>query len=605
MSTHPAKGKALKLARSFAALMLMVAFVAQAIARLFWGLGENFVSQGGALLHLATLTAILAIGCWIAMVRNETLALLSASFWFGASHTVLFLLDVGLFAAPRFAGVPLTFPFLIDMGCGGWINWGCIHNYWQVAAGLFATFALFILTYSIASRPIRGLATAICGRMRTIPIRALLLGWSAIVMCGNVIFWHQWSSRDPLHGLFLTEYVKGPPGLSTNARALPERSLGSVDGIAGRPLVLIVVDSMRSDVAMSGSEYARSMPFLHSLQASGQLVSYGPVVTTCTLSYCGITSLLSSKYWGQLGRPPLTLSDELARYGYRSHYLMSGNHRRYFNMRTIYGPNVTTFIDEQDGASGSTANDLDLLPHLQALKLHDADRSFIYLHLMAAHALGSKKGVTADIGQLAASALTGRSDAKAKAAYQRQYRIGLSVADKIIERMFAELRRRHLLDRAFVVITADHGERLGENSRFGHGGAPDREVALVPLLVFDPLNKKYAHRVLSSTVDVAPTLIAAIGARQPRGWSGIAIQQHPGDRVVAIDSEESEGFVTDADGSLVLYRCDTSSGVTTKIALTGEDEKTAALDPRPSAKILRQTSMLPQRIDRGHCSFLQ
>lgn len=584
------------------ALILCAAMISQTIARLVWGLSQNLVSPSGAVLHLATVAAIIGIGFWFVTLPSKKMAMLTATLWFGIVHTLFFLMDFGLFAAPRFAGVPLTFPFIIDVGCGGNLEWGCVTNYSAVAIAFGALFLLFIGLYAVAIGQVRRIAMRIVSTAPRFRFRHVGLLWAAIVAIANLAFWEQWSNRDPLHALFLKEYIKGPPGLSTNARAVPDRRPVPVNNVVARPLVLIVVDAMRSDVAVPGSVFAESMPFLHGLQSSGKLVSYGPAITTCTMSFCGITSLLSSRYWAQLDRPPLTISDELARYGYQSHYLLSGNHRRFFNMRTIYGPNVSTFVDEQDGTSGQTANDRDLLPHLRSLKFHDPNRSFIYMHLMGAHAVGWKEGIGDDVQALAMAALTGRNDEKTRAAYRRQYMAGLRQADQLIEAMFAELGRRQLLNRALVIIVADHGERLGENGRFGHGGAPDSQVALVPLLVFDPLKAAYANRRIVSTVDVAPTFLEAIRAPVPKSWSGIALQRDTINRAVAIDSEDVEAFVADHGKYLYLHLCQIATGEQTALALQAHDDQQARrLSPSVSGQMRRLGATLPSRSDRGSC----
>ncbi len=55
--------------------------------------------------------------------------------------------------------------------------------------------------------------------------------------------------------------------------------------------------------------------------------------------------------------------------------------------------------------------------------------------------------------------------------------------DRILETTVAMLREMGHWRNTCLVLTADHGEFFGEHGRWGHGGAPHREVTEVPFLV--------------------------------------------------------------------------------------------------------------------------
>jgi arylsulfatase A-like enzyme len=58
--------------------------------------------------------------------------------------------------------------------------------------------------------------------------------------------------------------------------------------------------------------------------------------------------------------------------------------------------------------------------------------------------------------------------------------------DRQLGRLFQELERRGELERTCVIVTADHGEHLGERELFGHGCSLYRPEVHVPLLVVAP-----------------------------------------------------------------------------------------------------------------------
>jgi arylsulfatase A-like enzyme len=71
--------------------------------------------------------------------------------------------------------------------------------------------------------------------------------------------------------------------------------------------------------------------------------------------------------------------------------------------------------------------------------------------------------------------------------YIDRYDAEIHSFDAEVGRLFDGLRARGLLDDALVVLTADHGESLGEkNSWFCHGETLQRELVRVPLIVRPP-----------------------------------------------------------------------------------------------------------------------
>jgi hypothetical protein len=92
----------------------------------------------------------------------------------------------------------------------------------------------------------------------------------------------------------------------------------------------------------------------------------------------------------------------------------------------------------------------------------------------------------------------------------------------VIDRCFGEfldvLTRKGLDDDSVVVLTADHGEMLGEEGRWGHAYYLFPQILQVPLLVHLPrhVRERLADPdAISFLTDITPTLYAALGY-QPR-----------------------------------------------------------------------------------------
>jgi arylsulfatase A-like enzyme len=82
-----------------------------------------------------------------------------------------------------------------------------------------------------------------------------------------------------------------------------------------------------------------------------------------------------------------------------------------------------------------------------------------------------------------------------------------------------ELKESGLLDNTLVVITADHGEMLGENNGpVGHGWEITPDLANVPLIIMDPGHPGYhINQTIGSQVDLMPTILDTLGIPVPPG----------------------------------------------------------------------------------------
>jgi choline-sulfatase len=101
------------------------------------------------------------------------------------------------------------------------------------------------------------------------------------------------------------------------------------------------------------------------------------------------------------------------------------------------------------------------------------------------------------------------------------YRGEVAFADAQIGRLLEGLRSRGLLDDAAVILTADHGEGLGDHGRLAHGSNLFEEQVRVPLLVRAP--GVPAGRVLEGLAqleDLTPTALDLLGLPVPPGLDG-------------------------------------------------------------------------------------
>lgn len=102
--------------------------------------------------------------------------------------------------------------------------------------------------------------------------------------------------------------------------------------------------------------------------------------------------------------------------------------------------------------------------------------------------------------------------------------------DRAMGAFFDGLRRLGLYDRALIIVTADHGESLGENSVVGHGQSLQGAELSIPLLIKYP-GAVRAGRDPSRVqpIDIFPTIALELGIPAPQGLEGDPIGRldHP------------------------------------------------------------------------------
>jgi arylsulfatase A-like enzyme len=102
------------------------------------------------------------------------------------------------------------------------------------------------------------------------------------------------------------------------------------------------------------------------------------------------------------------------------------------------------------------------------------------------------------------------------------YDSAVSYHDHQLGRLIAQLKSWGIWDDTLLVVTADHGEELFEDTRCGHGGSLRDSLLRVPLLIHDPARFPAGTIVDEGAecVDLLPTILAAIGRPAPGAVQG-------------------------------------------------------------------------------------
>jgi Flp pilus assembly protein TadD len=131
---------------------------------------------------------------------------------------------------------------------------------------------------------------------------------------------------------------------------------------------------------------------------------------------------------------------------------------------------------------------------------------------------------------------TGRTPYDAEVAY----------ADAMVGRLLERLDAAHVLDRTLIVLTADHGESLGEHGEMTHGLFAYDATLAVPLVLAGPSLRPATVDAPVSHVDITPTILDLIGLAPPESIDGQSLVHPPsGDRPLyfeALDASLTRGW---------------------------------------------------------------
>jgi choline-sulfatase len=380
-----------------------------------------------------------------------------------------------------------------------------------------------------------------------------------------------WTADLPAHAdLVPAEIVIGLPPSAAGESCIEGWSVLKRGGKPALPstrpdgVVLVMTDTMRGDLyawqGKSGSPTMTvSLPTLEALAAS----SYRFVNATAHASYTkpSVATMLTGLYpaqHGGLGRKKAVafgvslLPEVLVSAGVPALSVLSNY---FFNPR--FGMNRGWTGSEWAEPFASAIDDGVVIEALEKLLASaPLDGSFfLYVHLMGAHApYAAPAGERAKIAaRLLAPAIAPMATTKlvekfsaAKASTIRAgvledlrglYRADALHHDAIMDSLVGLLRKTGILDRAILIYTSDHGEEFFEHGGLGHARSLWSEQIDVPLLMHLPGQTEGADiQALTGHIDIAPTVLHALGQAVPDSMSGLSLLRIVGEETARTEA---------------------------------------------------------------------
>jgi arylsulfatase len=341
------------------------------------------------------------------------------------------------------------------------------------------------------------------------------------------------------------------PSLVDRLTAPLPRSRVLEAAVAGPPIVVVSVDTLRADAAPRMTSYrrlaARGAVWERAMSASSwTLPALASLMTGVMPAEHGAACLEDGKCQGLRPGVPV-LAEELRRAGYRTAAVANNP---WIGRGTGFERGFETFVE-----LGNSRNRLIMTEKLGGLHPQDdaaavdaalawlatapARGFFLWVHLIGPHmpylhtANPQYHTIT---GERLRSAYPPSAGVRVelRAAYDEE----IAYTDRTVTRILDALEQRDGFHDGVIVFTSDHGEEFFEHGSFEHGHSHHGEVTDVPLVLVAPGVAPGVRPGQASLIDVAPTIRATIGL-DPRG--------------IDLRDDAPAGRIASAWGGLVLH----------------------------------------------------
>ena len=323
-----------------------------------------------------------------------------------------------------------------------------------------------------------------------------------------------------------------------------------------RKVILIVADALRPDRMGAYGHARKTTPLIERWGEQGAMRKFDRVWAACAESACGLMAIANGRYLYELPRRSFSLPEALRRHGYAVHMILGGDHTNFYGLREAYGE-VDSYFDGASAAGHYMNDDALVVERTAALPEWNGLPVMFHFHLMSTHELGARHPES--LRHLPSATYVGKVLRRGRSLAPEEhafnfYDNGVIQLDLTVDRILQLLRRKGYLREALVVITADHGEGLGEHGTYGHAKSLHEVELRVPLLLLSFGYRPGAPAepaAAASQIDIAPTILAELGIPRPTTWTGQPLQERRSRDVLYLQEEGQFGLLDLRDGGCV------------------------------------------------------
>ncbi|MED5329953.1 MAG: sulfatase [Planctomycetota bacterium] len=344
--------------------------------------------------------------------------------------------------------------------------------------------------------------------------------WACLLLFGLATCLSSGCGGDQEDGAFLDEAI------------LSEKGVGQPASV-----VLLLIDTLRVDHTNLAGYERSTTPFLEEI--AGESIVFDRAYANASWTRASMATLFSSRLPeshgcenrdGTLSASVTTFTELLQGEGYETVGVVS-NGNVVASLGFDQGFDTYTFIKDfpENLYADATVMKEPAVEAIEALGEGDA---FLYLHYVDPHDPyrtreefeyapgndslfdGSRKALRFFRGKRPPP----RELEKAVALYDGE----IAWLDEQLREVFQVLEEQGVLDRAWVIVTSDHGEGLWQHRVHGHGQEVFEEQLRVPLLFRPPGGLRESVRIPEAfpLIDVAPTLMDLLGVAVPADFEG-------------------------------------------------------------------------------------
>ena len=269
---------------------------------------------------------------------------------------------------------------------------------------------------------------------------------------------------------------------------------------APRHLILISIDTLRSDRLGCYGHERETSPTIDALAASGTLFVDASAPSPWTKpSHASIfTGLYPVRHGadamrGDLSKDVTTLAERMQKAGFKTQAIVNATWLKMQGLERGFEKLEWVPYEQGDPTPSPVAD-----AAIRAIKkIGDDERAFLFVHFMDVHSdytslpaverrfvgeyVGSFDGSTQQLYRIAEGALQPNDDDVAH--LLDLYDAGIRQVDDQLKRLIDALSKAGLREESLIVLTSDHGDEFLEHGGATHGHTQFEEVLRVPLIV--------------------------------------------------------------------------------------------------------------------------
>lgn len=298
-------------------------------------------------------------------------------------------------------------------------------------------------------------------------------------------------------------------------------------------VVLIVIDALRADHLSCYGYRMNTTPSIDALAEQGTL--FEKFFTSLPMTQPSFATLFTSLHpishgitlnGKALSPRATTLAEILQNNGYQTGAVVGA-----FNMDSVFGLDQGfQFYDDAMNSNNRgkrkrwerSALEVNLVAFEWLSTISRKSPFFLFVHYFEPHKPYTPSPEIVPVSPDAANELN-----KTVAMYNGE----ISAADAAVGQLIQKLNDRKLLDQTLIVLTADHGEGLGEHDWYGHIWRIYDETMRVPFIMAGPqIPEGRRVNVALQSIDFAPTVLNYLRISPPvpqQGQSFLNVWNHP------------------------------------------------------------------------------